>query len=421
MAHNKEDCEAFFDNKIKFAFENLPIGLQKAFKAKTDTKRELKFKNGSVIRVGTSLRSSTNQFLLISEFGKQCAQSPDRAKETVSGSLNTVSDDNMVVIESTAEGADNYFHKFCMEGLSNLTSGKELTKMDWQFFFFPWWKEGLYKLENADVFISEDMKLYFGELETEHGIKLDESQKMWYIKKLNDLGEDMFREFPSTPEEAFSVSNEGKYYSKQLVELRERGQVIDFEPDPFLDVNCVWDLGFSDCTAIIFYQQHGPNARIIDYYENSNEGLEHYVNIINHKYNDNDWKVGENWLPHDVRVTELGSGLTRLRQLQDLGLHVSIVEKLPLAEGIEAVRQLLPNCWFRRGTTELLLKHLATYRKKFSKQLGTFTDRPVHDKASHAADSMRYLSYAFRASATSRTAMPVQELMRLNRINARRV
>jgi hypothetical protein len=412
VAHNKEDCEAFFQNKIKYAFDNLPAGLRSVFKAKTDTKRQLSFANYSNIRVGTSLRSSTNQMLLISEFGKICCEDGAKAKEIVTGSLNTVSEDNLTVIESTAEGTDNYFHRYCITAMTNQRSGKQISKMDWQFFFFPWWKESSYCLQDSSVYIGEDMKMYFAELHAHHQIRLSPEQKSWYIKKWEDLGDDMFREYPSTPEEAFAVSNEGKYYSKQIIDLVDKGQVLDFTIDPLLEVHSAWDLGFSDMMSLIFYQRHGPQIRIIDYYENANEPLSHYVGVIKRKYAENDWNMGDHWLPHDAAVHELQTGKSRVDNLNDLGLNVYVAERRHIAEGIEDVRQLLPNCWFLRNTTKQLLVHMSNYQKKFSKSLGNFTDHPLHNRASHAADAFRVLAYATKQE--SRKGFTPQEMYAIN-------
>ena len=110
VAHNKEDAEAFFDDKIKFAYDNLPVDLKKMVNATSDTARALKFSNGSRIRVGTSMRSGTYQYIHISEFGKMCAKYPEKAAEVITGTLNTLEPGQMAFIESTAEGPFGVFY-----------------------------------------------------------------------------------------------------------------------------------------------------------------------------------------------------------------------------------------------------------------------------------------------------------------------
>ena len=102
IAHNREDAEAFFRDKIKYAYDRLPEALRSSLDSKSNTARELMFSNNSAIRVGTSMRSATLQYLHISEFGKICKKYPDKAKEIVTGSLNTLHVGQQCTIESTA-------------------------------------------------------------------------------------------------------------------------------------------------------------------------------------------------------------------------------------------------------------------------------------------------------------------------------
>ena len=90
IAHTLEDASKIFKDKLKYAFDQLHPNIRKLFKPVGDSAKELSFTHGSTIRVGTSLRSSTLQYLHISEFGKICAKYPERAREIVTGSLNTV-------------------------------------------------------------------------------------------------------------------------------------------------------------------------------------------------------------------------------------------------------------------------------------------------------------------------------------------
>ncbi len=112
IAHTREDAEYIF-KRIKFAYDQLPDILKGARPATVDSARELVFNNASSIRVGTSMRSSTLQYLHISEFGKICAHFPDKAREIVSGSLNTLDSRQYAFIESTAEGREGYFYDLC--------------------------------------------------------------------------------------------------------------------------------------------------------------------------------------------------------------------------------------------------------------------------------------------------------------------
>lgn len=147
IADKQSSSEEIFKKKVKFAYDNMPSWTREYNSAKNDRQGELVFQNGSSYRVSTGFRSGTLTRLLISEFGKICARSPEVAKEIVTGSLNSVGQDQIVVIESTAEGRSGYFFDYCKQAQANKDSGKKLSKMDMKFFFFPWWREKNYSLE----------------------------------------------------------------------------------------------------------------------------------------------------------------------------------------------------------------------------------------------------------------------------------
>ena len=127
IAHTLEDAQQLF-RRVKFAYDSLPEPIREKIKADNDTSQMLKFSNGSSLRVGTSLRSSTFQFLHISEFGKICAKYPDKAQEIVTGSLNTVAPGQYIFIESTAEGKDGYFYDICKR--AEKTPPNEISKIE---------------------------------------------------------------------------------------------------------------------------------------------------------------------------------------------------------------------------------------------------------------------------------------------------
>lgn len=205
IAHNREDAEAFFRDKVQFAYNNLPTLLRTATEAQTESSRELSFPNGSSIRVGTSLRSSTNQLLHVSEFGKLCAKYPDKAREVVTGALNTVHQGQQIFIESTAEGRAGYFYDYCKAAIDLQKRKADLSPMDFRFFFFGWQDDPKNAVQDGPaITIPQDMQIYFEGLEKQ-GIKLTPQQKSWYTLKAAQQGDDMKREHPSTPDEAFEA------------------------------------------------------------------------------------------------------------------------------------------------------------------------------------------------------------------------
>lgn len=387
IAHNLEDANSFFTDKIKFAYDNLPEALRVVLPADTDRAGELRFNNGSSIRVRTSFRSGTLQRLHVSEFGKICARSPDKAKEIVTGALNAIASDQEVIIESTAEGKVGYFYDYCEIARKNERMGRPLGEMDFKFHFFAWHESPEYRTDSVNVVIPQDDERYFQELESGHGIVLSPEQKAWYVKKKNLMGEDMGREYPSHPDEAFAQSIDGSYYGKEMAIAESQGRIGKVPWEPMLKVHVSFDIGIGDDTTMWFFQvEPGGARRYIDYYANNGEGLLHYVNLMRSK----PYMYGKYIFPHDIRVREFISGQTRVEKLEELGIRdIEIIPNMSVAEGVDAVRMILPKCYFDESKCSKGIEALKQYRKNWNDKAGVWDSKPLHDWTSHAADSFR--------------------------------
>lgn len=391
IAHKQEDAKRFFEDKVKFAWDNLPEALRETLgPPNTDSVGELSFPNGSKIFVSTTMRGGTLNFLHISEFGKICASFPMKAEEIVTGSINAVEQGNFVTIESTAEGRSGRFFDFCEEAKRAMKEGKKLSPLEFKFFFFPWWEEPSYRMK-GDFSISRELDDYFKSLEEKHGIDLDQEQKRWYVAKKKVNQDNMFREYPSTPEEAFLASIEGAYYSTQMAKVYEDKRVRNVPYDSRLPVITYWDLGMNDSNTIIFVQSVGNEIRIIDFYENSGEGLAHYVGVLKER----GYVYEKHIFPHDVEVRSLDEeGKSRRQSLMDLGVrNIRTVERTPdVNDDIEAVRKIFSRFYFDEAKTEKLVDSLNSYRKEWNDKLGEFRNTPKHDRHSHRVDPLRLLA-----------------------------
>lgn len=391
IAHNLEDAKDFFENKIKFAYDNLPDDIKELRKADTSSKGKLKFSNGSSIRVRTSFRSGTLQRLHISEFGKICAKSPEKAKEIMTGALQAIATGQVVIIESTAEGKVGHFYDMCQDAISKARRGDKLTDMDFKFHFFPWHQSKEYQLDPEGVLITSEMAKYFNELESDHGIKLTAAQKAWYVKKKEILKDGMQQEYPSYADEAFSQAIEGAYYGKQMVQAETQKRIGNVPWEPLLKVHVSYDLGINDAMALWFFQVERSGARrYINFYSNTGEGIPHYVAKMNEFKNLFGYDYGKIILPHDAKVRELGTGKSRVEVFESLGVRdIEIIPALSVAEGIDTVRSLLPKCWFDLAKCKDGIKALSEYRKAWDEKAGVWKDKPLHDWTSNPADSFR--------------------------------
>lgn len=157
------------------------------------------------------------------------------------------------------------------------------------------------------------------------------------------------------------------------------------------------DLGIGDSTAIWFYQQTGLEVRIIDYYEQSGVGLSHYAGVLRDLKDTRGYVYeDEHIAPHDIEVRELGSGKSRLETAAELGIRFRIAPKLSIDDGIEAVRMLLPRCWFDEVRCNVGLEALRQYKAEYDAKRQVYKPRPEHDWTSHAADAFRYLAVGIR-------------------------
>jgi hypothetical protein len=391
IAHKDKDARKIFKEKVKFAWDNLPEGLKDMLgPPNSDSAGELAFPNGSSIFVSTSTRGGTIQYLHISEFGYICAHYPGKAEEIVTGSINSVESGQLVTIESTAEGRSGYFFDFCDRAMKQALAGIKLSPLDFKFFFFSWWENPGYRLDVGRKVFDERHKEYFKQLKEKHEIDLDVGQKMWYVQKHAINGDNMLAEYPSLPEEAFHSSIKGAYYASEMVRVYEDNRIMNIAVDPTIPVDTWWDLGMNDKNTIVFTQRYGNEIRVVDYYENSGEGLGHYVN----KLKDKKYHYGVHTFPHDVKVRELSTGISRQQTLMDLRLFpIRIIERTKnVVDDIEGVRRLFPRFYFDESRTGKLIEGLENYRREWNDKTGEFNNTPRHDKHSHPADAMRTLA-----------------------------
>ena len=411
IAHNKEDAEKFFRSKIKYAYDQLPQEIKNIKPADTSTARELKFSNNSIISVGTSMRSTTLQYLHISEHGKICARFPEKAKEIRTGALNTVERGNYVFIESTAEGRVGDFYKFSMTALTKHRQKMPLTELDYKFFFFPWHRHPEYQMPGV-VNIPLELTEYFEELEENNGIILSQEQKNWYTKKYETQQDEMKREYPSTPEEAFAAAVIGSFYAKQLARCRLEGRAsINVPHDEAALVHTAWDLGINDEMVVWFFQLVGKEIHWIDYYEMTDEGYPHFVSMLKDKKQKYGYSYGQHFAPHDIGAREQSSGQTRQAMAAKLGLYFQQLPKLELMTGIYSVRSTFVRCYFDRKC-ELGLTHLSNYVKRWSAPMAQFVHGHAENGSQHAADGIRYGIQAIVSNLVSNESGYGQEVVR---------
>lgn len=411
VAQDLGAAETIFRDKVRFAYDRLPDALRNAMPLKVENTSELVFAhNNSSIRVATSMRSGTLQYLHVSEFGKICAKFPERAKEVITGSIPAVAPSGLIFIESTAEGQDGEFYSMTQRAMRLHQQGKKLSRKDYRFHFYPWWGAMEYRLDPDDVLITAEDDAYFDKIEVEMGCEIDIEQRAWYVATretdFSGAEEKMWQEYPSTPAEAFQKSTEGCYYSKQMIAARKSGRITTVPYMPGYPVNTFWDIGHGDGTAIWFHQRVGQQDRFIKFIEGWGEPYAHYVTEMQAT----GWVWGTHYLPHDGAHVRQGQdvSLSPQQMLENLGLRrIEIVERVSeLQHGIQATRNAFPNCWFDEKECAKGLIHLELYRKKFNNTTQTFTDEPLKDIHTEGADSFRQFAQGYRTPAVAAGSRP---------------
>ena len=189
---------------------------------------------------------------------------------------------------------------------------------------------------------------------------------------------------------SFDRGVDGSYYGRYLNDLRAKGQITSVAWEPGLLVYCVFDIGVSDATTIIWWQMVGDGTviRIIDCYSNTGVGLDHYAHVLQSK----PYRYGKYFAPHDLNVREWGGGaITRYEKAKQLDINFTILDQITIMDGIENVWTHFPKFWIDAENCRSLINSLENYRREWDEQRNMYKNKPLHNNFSHYADALRYL------------------------------
>ena len=385
-----------FLKRIRYSYDRMPEDIRELVTYTVANAEDVEFSNGSRVSVGVSLRSDTYNLIHISEYGKICAKFPDKAKEVKSGALNTIAPKQLVFIESTAEGRGGDFFDKTERARKFIAKGIEPTSGEYKFHFFPWYEDPTYQTDERVMLTADDIK-YFKDLRDNHRINLTREQRWWYAAKWCEQEEDMKKEFPSTPDEAFMGARDGAYFAKKITNLRELGAVGAIPFDPRSPVYTFWDLGVGDSTSIWLMQVVAGKYRFVGFYENSGEGMDFYFDWLDK------WRAkrgavwGGHYAPHDVEHRRMGRQAKSIKTISsEIGWDFEVVERTPdKLNAIHAVRTLLPQCEFDEVECHAGLLHLENYSRDWDDKYSVWKKHPRHDEHSHCADAFMTFADGF--------------------------
>jgi phage terminase large subunit len=191
-------------------------------------------------------------------------------------------------------------------------------------------------------------------------------------------------------------------YANELRAVDREGRITSVPYDRSRPVDCYWDLGYGDQTAVWMIQAMPFEYRVIDYIEHAAQSIHWYIRQMQSR----GYVFGTDWLPWDLglHAKNMGSGHSIEELMRLAGRKVRITPKLAVADGINAARTVFPLCWFDRERCDEGLKALRHYRYGEVKTVQHVSREPLHDKSSHGADAWR--SFAVVAKPPARPPQP---------------
>ena len=371
----------------------------------SDNGGTMAWKNGSSMEAGTSFTGRTPQRMHISEYGPIAAQKPNKAAQIQRGSINAVPPTGIVDIETTMEGGRvGLCYKYFKLALA--ACGEErLTPADYRLHFFSWLGHPSYALPGCRPARGEALD-YFRRLEAEHGITVPLERQAWWERRFLELGEEIFQQYPTVIEECDRAVVAGAIYP-QMTALRSQGRVRDFEPEPGLPIFTFWDLGSGDNSAGWLIQPGPRDINVLGWAAGEGMGAPGMAGVIRGWERDFGVLAGH-YLPHDANITDKGSGITYLRQLQQAGIPSNLITVVPRTPrvwaGIGEVRKLLHRVWFHSRCDVAPLSvdgdelpsgvaRMEGYRK-IPRATGVTASEPLPDICSHTADAFRTFAEA---------------------------
>ncbi len=213
------------------------------------------------------------------------------------------------------------------------------------------------------------------------------------VEARKQMGEDTYAQ---EYECSFDAAIKGAFYADELKRADTEGRIGRVPIDRGLPVHTAWDLGITDSTAIWFIQVLGKERRLIDYYESSGVGLDHYAAVLKER----GYLYGRHYFPHDVANKELGTGQSRVDTLTGMGITAEVVPVASVMDGINATRRMIDQCWFDKDRCERGIEAIKQYRREYDDALKDWKLRPLHDWTSHGADALRTFACGYEDRTT---------------------
>ena len=188
------------------------------------------------------------------------------------------------------------------------------------------------------------------------------------------------------------VMLDGAVYAQELRDATTEGRFLDLKYVEGVPVDVFFDLGKHDQTSIWFAQKIGTWFHIIDFFQYTGKHMSYYIKVLQRKQ----YVYGTVYLPHDAKSDTVSAEHTVEAQARRVFPRVRIVPKLSVEDGINAARTIFPLCKFDSKRCADGVQSLKHYRYEVDPETKRYSKKPLHDWASDAADSFRYLAVSMK-------------------------
>lgn len=389
----QEDATKKMQEQIRFAYDSLPLSVRARLKITKKNDGEFRVRaeteddgEDSVIWAGISGRGGDMSMLHVSEMGPIAAMDPPRAKEIVNGSFPAASKGRIVVETTWMGGKSGELWELVKPIFERDPNAEGII------YFFPWHDDP--EAVRIDGMVTPEIEQYFRELAEKTGKGFNEGQKKWYAAKRIRHRNEVYREFPSTLEEAFKAPVEGAIYAELMDSLRTKGRILPFQVDRSALVHTAWDLGAPVNTVTWYFQLIAGEVRLVDVdLDLAITPTDRVARILSKGY-----PLGLALLPHDGKSLEK-DGISYADKLASAGLanirHVPRTRDVWV--GIDSTLEMFPRFIFHAENCAKGIERLENYRFEKVSSGGIAKSEPVHDINSHAADALRMIAEAMQA------------------------
>jgi len=257
------------------------------------------------------------------------------------------------------------------------------------------WFYQLLTAHDTGVFSAQQLADEMAEMQAQHG---------------DTFGEAIFKQ---EYECSFEAAILGSIWGDLVAKADREGRITSVPHQEGIPVHTAWDLGFTDDTACWFFQMVFNEVHVIDYFQDSNKGVEHYAGLLKARQSEHGFQYGTHFLPHDARARTMAAGGKSIQQ--QLHAHkvgrIAIAPRLDVEEGIQAGRATFPAAWFDTERCAVGLEHLRNFKREWDDEKKVFSMKPVHDGASHAASAWRTLALVWRRPTLRPVETPLEERM----------